>query len=172
MWPLASFGHHDPHVVGELVLECIGKRGLGDRLAGVSIQGGLGVEALEVAGAADHEQPDHVLGLGREMRPSVRRAPAGRGRLIGPRDPVAMEHRAQRQAGETHSHIRQERSSVLLMVLDSADRHKVVMVQKHVNQVLAARCAGSAAGGTVDAGPAENGVRLDRSASRSACVVR
>ena len=137
-----SFGDDDPHVAGELVRERIGVRRLGDRLAGVSVQGGLGVEALEVAGAADHEQPDHVLGLGAGSAAARRRAPAGGMVSIGPRDPVAMEHRAQGQAGEAHPHVRQEPSSVarcsqwLPNWLES-NRHEVVMVEQHVDQVLA-----------------------------------
>ena len=100
--------HDDPHIAGELALERIGERRLGDRLAGVSIQGGLGIEALEMAGAADHEQPDDVLGLGREMGPPVGRLPCRRATVIGLRESVAMEHRAQGQAGKAHAHVGQE----------------------------------------------------------------
>ena len=50
-----------------------------DRLAGVLRQLGLGVEALEVADAAAHHQPDDPLGPRREMGLAVGRAPAANG---------------------------------------------------------------------------------------------
>ena len=90
-----------PQVAGQLVLEGVGKRRLGDRLARVAIQGGLGIEALDVAGAADHEQPDDILGLGGEVRPPVGRLPAGCLVVIGPGKAVAMQHRCQSQRRET-----------------------------------------------------------------------
>ena len=102
-------GHHDPHVVGELVLEGLGERRLGDRLARVSIQGGLGIEALQVAGAADHEQPDDVLGPGREMRLSVGRLPAGRIACHRPgAGPSRCSIAAERHAGQDPSPDRSE----------------------------------------------------------------
>ena len=48
-----------------------------------------------MAGAADHEQPDDVLGLGREMRLPVGRLPGGWLAPVGPREPVAMQHRTE-----------------------------------------------------------------------------
>ena len=43
-------------------------RRFGDRLAGVFVELRLGIEALHVAHAADHEDPDHALGLGSKCR--------------------------------------------------------------------------------------------------------
>ena len=100
-----------PQVAGQLVLERVGKGRLGDRLACVSIQGGLGIEALEMAGAADHEQPDDVLGPRGEMRPPVGRLPAGCPRVIRPRKAIAMQHRRQRHGREPHPQIGEEPSS-------------------------------------------------------------
>ena len=57
-----------------------------DGLAGVLVEGGFGVEALQVAGAAEHEQPDDRLGLRREVR-------LGRGRRLS--DAVPEEHGAE-----------------------------------------------------------------------------
>src|SRR5262249_24575140 len=55
-------------------------RRLRDRLAGVLGQGGFRVEAFDVAGAADHEQPDYAFRLGREVRFTVGRRPSTVGR--------------------------------------------------------------------------------------------
>src|SRR5262249_31544343 len=76
----------------------IRKRGLGNRLARVAIDRGLWVKAFEMANAAIHEQPDHVLRPGREMRTTGRRRPRGpacRG--------VAVKHRAEGESGESHA---------------------------------------------------------------------
>ena len=78
MWPLASFGTTIRTFPVSLFLKRLGERRLGDRFARVPIEGRLGIEALEMAGAADHEKPDDVLGPGREMRFSVRRLPRSR----------------------------------------------------------------------------------------------
>ena len=94
------------------------------------------------------------LALGGKMGP-VRRAPGGRLRRIGSRDPVAVQHRAQGQSGETHAHICQECSSarhgrvthnverfiscsqIGKHSSGSPDRHEIVVVQQHVNEILA-----------------------------------
>ena len=52
-----------------------------------------------------------------------------------------------------------------LVVMSSSDRHEIVMVEQHVDQVLAGPLAGSAAAGTRAAGPPEKGVSPDRSAN-------
>ena len=73
-------------------------RRLGDRLAGVLVQLGLGVEALEMTDPAAHHQPDHALGprLSRcECRPA----------RIG----LDLKHGPQAQADEAHSHVGQKR---------------------------------------------------------------
>src|SRR5205823_3519039 len=75
-----------------------------DRLACILVEGGFGVEALQVADAAEHEQPDDALGPWGEVGLAVRRAPWPR----GPRDAVAVQHRGQGQAGEAQAAIRQE----------------------------------------------------------------
>jgi hypothetical protein len=78
-------------------------------LAGVEIQRGLGIKALKMARPTDHEQPDHVLRPGREMRPAVGRRPdARRYGALGPSNPIAIKHRTQDQSGEPHAHVGQE----------------------------------------------------------------
>ena len=74
-----------------------------DGLAAIFVQSRLGIEALDVAGAAKHKQPDHALGPGREMRRAHRRRCS--------RHAVAKEHRAERQPGEAHAAIGQERAA-------------------------------------------------------------
>src|SRR5262249_53233905 len=52
---------------------------------------------------------DHGLGPGRKMRPSVRRCPGPRlAGGIGANHAVALQQRAERQAGDTHAHVREE----------------------------------------------------------------
>ena len=63
----------------------------------------LGVEAFDVAGAADHEQPDDALGLAGEVRLAVGRPPGFSWQLLA--NAVAGEHRAERQAGEAHADV-------------------------------------------------------------------
>ena len=82
-------------------------RRLGDRLAGVLVERRLGVEALHVADAADHEQPDDALRLRREVRLAGGRRPGGR--VAG--EAVAVEHRAEREAGEAHAEVGEERAA-------------------------------------------------------------
>ena len=53
----------------------VGERRFGDRLAAVLGEHRLRVEALHVADAAVHEQPDHALRFGSEMRLAVGRRP-------------------------------------------------------------------------------------------------
>ncbi len=64
-------------------------RRLVERLAGVLVQCRLGVEALDVARPADHEQPDDVLGLRREVRLAVGQVPRWRRRATPSRWSIA-----------------------------------------------------------------------------------
>ncbi len=64
--------HHDHSKILEVFrVEDIGVRRVVDGLSGKFIQRGLGVEALHMAYAAAHEQPDHTLGFGLEMRLAI-----------------------------------------------------------------------------------------------------
>ena len=64
-------GHHQA-LEGQLLrILHRGERGLGDGLARVLREHGLRVEAFHVADPTVHEEPDHVLGLRREMRATV-----------------------------------------------------------------------------------------------------
>src|SRR5262249_19695443 len=67
-------------------------------------------EALQVADATVHEQPDDALRPGREVGLAVGRRPgtgdAGAGHA------VAVEHGGQRQAGEGHAEVGQERPAM------------------------------------------------------------
>src|SRR5437867_6196381 len=85
------------------------ERGLPDRLSRVPVESRLRIEALDVARAADHEQPDHTLGLRGEVRLAVGRGPNLP--LPSARDAVAVEHRAEREAGEPHAAVGQERAA-------------------------------------------------------------
>ena len=85
----------------------VGERRLGDRLAGVLVEHRLGIEAFHVADAAVHEQPDHALGLGREMRLAVGRRPVCRRTA----EAVALQHGAEAQAGEAHAEVGEERAA-------------------------------------------------------------
>ncbi len=173
--------HELPHVARQLVLERLGEGRLGDRLAGILIDRGLGVEALQVAGAADHEQPDDVLGSGSEVRLPVGWLPACRAEIARPSNSVTMKHRAQDEAREAHPDVREERPSryhqrVPIRVvrnhlrLPMAHGYRIVMKSLWLNSTCTrfsrARSKGSWAAGTAAAGPAANGVRRDRSANR------
>ena len=96
---LLAVGVVDDDDAGQLqllrVLDVLERR-LGDGLAGVLREHRLGVEALQVADAAVHEQPDDALGLGREVRLAVGRRPAA---LLGG-EAVAVQHGRQGQARE------------------------------------------------------------------------
>ena len=112
MWPLASFGTTIRTLPVSLFFERRCKRSLGDRLARVSIQGGLGIEALQMAGAADHEQPDDILGPGREMGLPVRRLPVRRcSAPLARAKPSRCEHRTQGHAAESHPQLGEKRTS-------------------------------------------------------------
>ena len=76
-----------------------------DRLAGESIELGLGVEALDVADAAAEEDPDDRLGLGHERRGPLART-GGTARSL-----LARQHRTQGQPGKAHARVRQERAA-------------------------------------------------------------
>ena len=90
-WPLASVTTSRAMASRLRVLD-VGEGRLGDGLAGVLRQHRLGVEALQVADAAVHEQPDDALGLGREVRPAVGRRPVALARVA-----VAVQHGPERQ---------------------------------------------------------------------------
>jgi hypothetical protein len=69
-------GYKRLHVfLRERVVQYIFMRRFRKLLAGVFIQRGLGIEGLNVTYAAEHEQPDHPLGFGLEMRLAVRQSP-------------------------------------------------------------------------------------------------
>ena len=76
--PLLAVGIVDDRDPGQLellgVLHVLERR-LADGLAGVLGEHRLGVEGLQVADAAVHEQPDDALGLRREVRLAVGRRP-------------------------------------------------------------------------------------------------
>jgi hypothetical protein len=91
-----AVGHDQPLDGEPLGILHVGEGRLGDRLAGVLGQHWLGIEALHVAHAAIHEEPDHALRLGSEMGPPVGRRPAS-----FPRHSVAIEHRAESQGAES-----------------------------------------------------------------------
>ena len=46
-----------------------------DGLAGITVERRLGIEAFHVADSSHHEQPDHTLGLRREVGFTIRRRP-------------------------------------------------------------------------------------------------
>jgi len=88
--------------VGPLTLHGVGIGSIGDIAAMVAIQLQLGVEALEMADAAAHEQPDDVFGFWREMRTAVRR------RVVRSGFAVAKQHGAEGEAGEAHAGVGEE----------------------------------------------------------------
>src|SRR5262249_54043729 len=69
---------------------------LGDGQACELVEGRLRIEALDMTGAAEHEQPDHAL----RPRPEVRRAGAGAA--------VAVQHGPQGEAAEAHAAVGEE----------------------------------------------------------------
>ncbi len=71
-----AVGNDQPFEGQLLGILSVGKRRLGNRLAGIFVEHRFGIEALHVADAAVHEQPDHALGLGSQMGPAGRRSPA------------------------------------------------------------------------------------------------
>ena len=77
--------------------------GVGDRLASVFVEKGLGIEGFQMAGAADHEEPDHALGAGREVREG--------GVRFG--ESVLAQHRRKREAAEAETHFREKRTACL-----------------------------------------------------------
>src|SRR5207302_10778767 len=81
-------------------LERVGQAGLVEGLAGELVEGRLGVERLEVAVAAGEEDPDDRL----RAWPVMRLAVGG----LAARDAVAVEHGAQRQAGEAQAEVGEE----------------------------------------------------------------
>jgi hypothetical protein len=97
-----------PRRAGEVadVLAIIGRfdnrlakgRGI-DGLAGVPVEGRLGIEGLDVADAALHEQPHDALRPRDEVRLS---------RAVSAGDAVLVQHGAKGQAGETHADVGQE----------------------------------------------------------------
>ena len=80
--PLLAVGVVDDGDAGQLELLGVlrvGERRLGDRSCrAYFVSSGLGSKRLHVRHAAVHEQPDHALGLRREVRLPVRRLPARR----------------------------------------------------------------------------------------------
>ena len=99
------------------------------------------------------------LASGREVRPAVGRRPGGL--AVGPRDAVAVEHRAQDQAGEAHAQSARNASrpwqpeSPRLAPVDdmSGSSHRIVTkslwLKQHMDQALRGPAgAGSAAGAT------------------------
>ena len=97
-------GHHQAFEGQFLRILHRGERGLGDGLARVLREHGLRVEALHVADPAVHEEPDHVLGLWREVRAAVGGRPQGRAGRSG----FSLEERAEGQAGEPHAQVGEE----------------------------------------------------------------
>ena len=87
-----------------------GERRLGDRLARVSFSAGLGSKLSRWLVPPTMNSQITFLALGGKCG-----CPSGgasrRGRPLGPRDAVAMQHRAQGQAGEAHAHVGQESPS-------------------------------------------------------------
>src|SRR5262245_10639490 len=77
-----------------------------DRLARVFVERGLGIKPFEVAGAADHKQPNNAFGFGSEVRLAGGRTP-GFGDLLL-RESVSGQHGAQSQAGEAHADVGEE----------------------------------------------------------------
>ena len=103
-----------PFVFQEWGLEDVGVRCVADRLSGISVERRFGVERLDVAGTANHEQPDDVL------RP--RRDPPWRERVIY-RQPVARQETRHRDASKARAQIGQELSAVGRAVLLSVHIH-------------------------------------------------
>ncbi len=105
-------------VIGDLFPDILEERrvedrrlvgGLADHLARMAVERGFGVEALQVADASSHHQPDDAPGPGRVMRTAVGGSPTGC--IVRTREPVSMQHRAQCKTQETHARVRQERPS-------------------------------------------------------------
>jgi len=74
-----------------------------DRLAGVFIQRGLGIETLDMTRPAEHEVPDHALGLGRKQRLLAHAGLSG--------GSLPAQQGAEGEAGETHAAIGEELSA-------------------------------------------------------------
>ena len=112
-------------------------------LPAVLVESRLGIKPFDVAGAADHEQPDHALGLGGEVRLAVGRRP--RMPVHSAHNAVALEHRAQGQARKSHAAVGQEGASPdvaasfmhsliplhcsLQLTHRSANRYKLIVVE-------------------------------------------
>ena len=107
------------------------------------------------------------------------------------REAVAVQHRAQREAGEAHAEVGQERAArhaaagVELQICNRhvvgpsasyvalvTDRDEIVVIEQHERQVLAGSLVGSADGATVAFGPPANCVSLSGSRSRSCLRLR
>ena len=117
-------------------------RGLANRLARMPVERGLGVKTFEVADTAAHHQPDDPPGSRRMRRPVVGCGPIGP--IAGKCDPVAVQHRSQYHADESHPHVCQECPARLKQLVRgfyphcggsrSTDRDKVVVVQEHMHE--------------------------------------
>ena len=94
---------HIPPVVGRLHNR-VGVGSLVDGLARMLVQGWLGVEALDVAHPAQHEQPDHIAGPGREGR-HPRGDPT---RFVTGPHAIAIQHCPQCQATKPQPGVGQE----------------------------------------------------------------
>ena len=106
--------------------EHAGVRRLGDRFAGVPGELRLHVEAFDVAHAAAEEDPDDRLRPRREMRRTGGRLPRRRCG-IGP-GTVAEQHRTEREPGETHAGVGEERAAGDAVAIGLASRIHVFQV--------------------------------------------
>src|SRR5262249_2634736 len=97
---------HDPLVRQIGRLEHVAIRCLGKRFARVFVERRLGIKALDVARATNHEQPNDALCPRSKVRPAIGRSP-GLGCQFLPQA-VARQHRSERQAGKAHADITQK----------------------------------------------------------------
>ena len=141
-----GIGSHRPLQLQLFRILHVGIRRLRDCPAAVFGEHRLRIEALHVAHAAVHEQPDHALGPGGKVRPTVGRGPADRIGLGSP--PLAIEQRCQCHAGDPLPHAMEEatpgRHTQRRMIRnaahdgDSADGEEFGVVEQRPDQLRAA----------------------------------
>src|SRR5262249_3716843 len=155
------------------------ERRLVNGLAGVLVQGRLGIERLQVADTAQHEEPDDALRLRLEMR-----LPVGRLPRLGADDAVLEQHGAEGEPGEAHADIGQkgppaDSTTAVRGVCDvehGGVPQRIVTKSLWLNntwiRLSRARWAGSVDGGVMTSALGGNGVSFAGSFTASACSRR
>jgi hypothetical protein len=104
------------------ILERVLIRRFGKLLSRVLIQGRFGIERLDVADAAEHEEPDDPLGLGLEVWLAIGRRPG----ILG--GYTARQQCAQHQAGKAERSIGQKDAPGPAITTKTIARHSYTLI--------------------------------------------